>query len=205
MMPTYRNSRDARLRGWLSTVDRAGVAVGNRARRNPLQQPTPDMGLSVVSPEPGIVEFYLYDVTDLDRSPEEAMIGAAMVVAKPGGTKKKPAPRWEATGMAAVRGFGPLLYDIAATGLKARLHATEDQSDAAKAFWTRQGQRYVDPLTPEAFEAKYGTTWQNLYAQGVDLTPDEALRMRDELIDIFYAARAAEAAGTPRRLRREQR
>jgi hypothetical protein len=128
-----------------------------------------------------------------------------MVVAKLGGTKKKPEPRWEAMGMVAMRGYGPLLYDVAATGLKARLHATDDQSDAAKAFWEKQGRRYIDPLTPEAFGAKYGTTWQDLYAQGVDLSPDEVRRMRDELIDIFYAARAAEAAGTPRKLRREQR
>lgn len=157
-----------------------------------------------MSPEPGIVEFYLYDVNDLDR-PEEAMIGAAMVVAKLGGTKKKPEPRWEATGMVAERGFGPLLYDVVATGLMTRLHATDDQSEAAKAFWAKQGRRHIDPLTPEAFGAKYGRTWQDLYAQGVDLSPDEIARMRDELIDIFYAARAAEAEGKPRRLRREQR
>ena len=204
MMPPRHNSRASKLRGWWSTVERSRLAVGNRTRRNPLRSPTADHGLSVVSPEPGIVEFYLYDVNDLDR-PEEAMIGAAMVVAKLGGTKKKPEPRWEATGMVAERGFGPLLYDVVATGLMTRLHATDDQSEAAKAFWAKQGRRHIDPLTPEAFGAKYGRTWQDLYAQGVDLSPDEIARMRDELIDIFYAARAAEAEGKPRRLRREQR
>ena len=161
------------------------------ARRNPPAKPTERMGLSFYKDRhPGVLEVYLYDVNDLDH-PERAMVGGMMVAL----TGKK--PRWEASGVAACKGYGPLVYDLAASLLQQRVHATQDQSAAAKAFWAKQKHRYIDPLTPEQFRAKYGVTVRDLYAQGADLTPEELQRMSDELTTVFFAAREAEAAGKP--------
>jgi hypothetical protein len=143
------------------------------------------------------VEVYLYDINDLDH-PERAMIAGAMLVPK----SHKRKVRWEATGMAACPGYGPLIYDLAASVLNQRLHPTDDRSAAAKAFWAKQPHPYIDPLPPEAFAAKYGITVADLYAQGVDLAPEELQRMSDELTTVFFSAREAEAAGKPAALAR---
>jgi hypothetical protein len=163
------------------------------ARRNPLAKPTADMGFSIRRDAiPGVVEVYVYDLHDLDH-PERAMVAGAMLVPK----EYEGAVRWEATGMAACPGYGPLIYDLAAAVLGQRLHPTNDQSNAAKAFWAKQTHPYIDPLPPEAFAGKYGITVRDLYAQGADLTPEELQRMSDELTTVFFAAREAEAAGKP--------
>jgi hypothetical protein len=168
------------------------------ARKNPLAKPTADMGFSIRRDAlPGVVEVYLYDINDLDH-PERAMIAGAMLAPK----SHKRKVRWEATGMAACPGYGPLIYDLAASVLNQRLHPTEDRSAAAKAFWAKQPHPYIDPLPPEAFAAKYGITVRDLYAQGVDLAPEELQRMSDELTTVFFSAREAEAAGKPATLAR---
>jgi hypothetical protein len=169
-----------------------------KVKRNPLAKPTADMGFSIRKDAlPGVVEVYLYDINDLDH-PERAMIAGAMLVPK----SHKRKVRWEATGMAACPGYGPLIYDLAASVLNQRLHPTDDRSAAAKAFWAKQPHPYIDPLPPEAFAAKYGITVADLYAQGADLAPHELQRMSDELTTVFFSAREAEAAGKPAALAR---
>jgi hypothetical protein len=174
------------------------MGMERKMRRNPLAKPTADMGFSIRRDAiPGVVEVYVYDLNDLAH-PERAMVAGAMLVPK----EHDGAVRWEATGMAACPGYGPLIYDLAAAVLGQRLHPTNDQSNAAKAFWSKQPHTYIDPLPPEAFAGKYGITVRDLYAQGADLTPEELQRMSDELTTVFFAAREAEAAGKPAALAR---
>lgn len=167
-------------------------------KRNPLAQPSERIGMSFHKDRaPGVVEVYLYDREDLEKSPEEAMV-AGIMVAYTGDE-----PRWESSGVAACQGYGPLIYDLAASLLRQTVFPTTDQTDAAKAFWARQPQPYIDPLSPEEFQAKYGLTVQDLYNQGVDLEPDELQRMSDQLVETFFGAREAEARGQPIRLPRD--
>jgi hypothetical protein len=139
-----------------------------------------------------IVEIYLYDVDDLDH-PVGAMVAGAILSTEL--DKRGKPKRWEAAVMGAVRGFGPLLYDLAAYALKARVYPSEDQSSAARRFWARQPKPYIEPMSAQAFEAKYGTTPEALFAQGVDLEAHEYKAMRDHLVDVAFTANQPETGG----------
>lgn len=161
-----------------------------RVRRNPLAQPSPTMAFSFRKDAiPGVVEVYLYEPEELD-DPARSLVGGAMLTLAAGG-------RWETQGMAACPGYGPLVYDLAASVLQARIHATGDQTEAAKRFWARQGKRYIDPMKPEAFAKKYGVTPKELFVRGYELTPDDYRRMGDELSTVFWGAKEAEKKGKP--------
>ena len=161
-----------------------------RVRRNPLAQPSPTMAFSFRKDAiPGVVEVYLYEPEELD-DPARSLVGGAMLTLAAG-------DRWETQGMAACPGYGPLVYDLAASVLQQRIHATSDQTEAAKRFWARQGKRYIAPMKPEAFAKKYGVTPKELFLRGYELTPDDYRRMGDELSTVFWGAKEAEKAGKP--------
>lgn len=167
-----------------------------RVRRNPLAQPSPTLAFSVrKGVVPGVVEVYLYEPDDIDDT-ERSMVAGMMASF----TGKR--PRWEASGVAACPGYGPLIYDLTATLLKQKLHATRDRSDAAKKFWKRQGKNYIEPLSPEDFRAKYGVSVDDLYDRGLELTPEDLRRMSDHLVSVFFGAKEAEKAGKPLSLAR---
>jgi hypothetical protein len=138
---------------------------------------------------PGVVEVYLYEPEELD-DPARSLVGGAMLTLAAG-------DRWETQGMAACPGYGPLVYDLAASVLQQRIHATSDQTEAAKRFWARQGKRYIAPMKPEAFAKKYGVTPKELFLRGYELTADDYRRMGDELSTVFWGAKEAEKAGKP--------
>ena len=165
-----------------------------RVRRNPLAQPSPTMAFSVrKGVVPGVVEVYLYEPDDIDDT-ERSMV-AGMMASFNG-------KRWEASGVAACPGYGPLIYDLTATLLKDRLHATRDRSEASKKFWARQGKKYIEPMTPEDFRAKYGVSVDDIYRRGLVLTPEDLRRMSDHLVSVFFGAKDAEKAGKPLALAR---
>lgn len=162
-----------------------------RVRRNPLAQPSPTMAFSFrKGVVPGVVEVYLYEPDDIDDT-ERSMVAGMMASF----TGKR--PRWEASGVAACPGYGPLIYDLTATLLKQKLHATRDRSEAAKRFWKRQGKNYIEPLSPEDFRAKYGVSVDDLYDRGLELTPEDLRRMSDHLVSVFFGAKEAEKKGKP--------
>ena len=166
-----------------------------RVRRNPLAQPSPTMAFSFRKDAiPGVVEVYLYEPEELD-DPARSLVGGAMLTLAAG-------DRWETQGMAACPGYGPLVYDLAASVLQQRIHATSDQTEAAKRFWARQGKRYIAPMKPEAFAKKYGVTPKELFLRGYELTADDYRRMGDELSTVFWGAKEAEKAGKPLSLAR---
>ena len=159
-----------------------------RVRRNPLAQPSPTMAFSFRKDAiPGVVEVYLYEPEELD-DPARSLVGGAMLTLAAG-------DRWETQGMAACPGYGPLVYDLAASVLQQRIHATSDQTEAAKRFWARQGKRYIAPMKPEAFAKKYGVTPKELFLRGYELTADDYRRMGDELSTVFWGAKEAEKKG----------
>lgn len=173
-----------------------------RMRRNPLQKPFESLAFYIVRPRPGIFEVYLYDTADVDGDMERALVAGAMVSVSPDPRNRKK-PKWEATGMAAVRGYGPLLYDLTATLLGKPLHATKERTTAAKAFWAKQPHSYIEPLSPAEFEAKYGVKVQELYARRVELTDDEMRQLKNYLVETFTYAAAEEKRGAPIQLKRE--
>jgi hypothetical protein len=170
------------------------MGMDKRVRRNPLAQPSATLAFSVrKGVVPGVVEVYLYEPADIDDT-ERSMV-AGMMASFNG-------RRWEASGVAACPGYGPLIYDLTATVLQKRLHATQDQSEAAKRFWARQGKKHIEPLSPGRFENKYGVTPQELYGRGLELTPEDLRRMSDHLVSVFFGAKEAEKAGNPLSLAR---
>lgn len=62
---------------------------------------------------------------------------------------------------AAVRGFGPLVYDAAATALGVRLRPSRRASKEAQLFWTRQGGSIL-PLSSDEWREKYGVPFEQL-------------------------------------------
>lgn len=80
--------------------------------------------------------------------------------------------RWYPTSARALRGWGPLLYDVAATVLNVAIVPSAIQSPDALRFWSRQPvvllpgerspRRAIVPLTTEQFRAKYGVQLQDL-------------------------------------------
>lgn len=169
-----------------------GMGMEKRMRRNPLARPSATMSFAVRKGAlPGVVEVYLYDTLEID-TPERALVGGMMLTSK----AYRGAIRWETTGVVACSGFGPLVYDIAALVVHQRIYASRDQSEAAKAFWKRQGKRYLDPLIPSEFQEKYGISARELFLQGFELTEEDFRRMADALT-VFFDAKEAEKAGKP--------
>lgn len=69
-------------------------------------------------------------------------------------------------------GYGPLVYDLTAYGLKKyktacpSISPSPQRSPEALAFWARRGGRPLTPLGQQAFKAKYGVTPNSLVTPG---------------------------------------
>lgn len=149
------------------------------------KKPSPTCRMFASRMSANAVQVLLYEPNDLAPSPEWALVGAGIVAAL-----IDPATdelRWEATGMAAVRGYGLFLYEICAKLVKHPLHATDDQSDDAKRFWAKQGQRFIEPLTDADFTKKYD--FNTAERTSHTLSPRQIERMRSHAVDVFCGAR----------------
>ena len=91
--------------------------------------------------------FILYDASKLP-SVESAWIGTAVL-------EGYGAPLTSVV-MAAVRGYGPLLYTTAATRARAHVVPSDDRSEHALRFWSRQPNETVLPLRTSDFELRFG-------------------------------------------------
>ena len=65
--------------------------------------------------------------------------------------------KWVVSYAAALPGYGPLVYDLAAMVVQSRIFPSVAQSSHAKRFWGRQADGAVAPLTMTQFQKKYGT------------------------------------------------
>jgi hypothetical protein len=104
----------------------------------------------------------------LNGEPASAHIAQAWLdeqeVITPGGWG--PSGMWEMQTSEAHPGWGPLLYDVAATGFGVTLVPSNILSRHAKRFWDNQfyrtGRRQIRPLSDQAFSLKYGVTLDGL-------------------------------------------
>lgn len=92
-------------------------------------------------------KFFLM-VWDRSKKGVAGLIGGGFFVQRAG--------EWEAGGIAAVSGYGPLIYDLAASELNSPVFKSPLKSKYAQDFWTRQGKNSISPMSPGAFKMKYG-------------------------------------------------
>jgi hypothetical protein len=160
-------------------------------RANPYAKPSPTTAFGLHHGHlPGVIELYIYEPDDIDR-PEYALV-AGMILSFNGAQQ-----RWEASGVAACPGYGPLIYELMATLLQHPVYGTRDQSEAAKGFWKHQKQSFINPLSRQEFFDKYGTTIEAMEGRGYELTPEELRRFRDQTVSVFFEAKEAEKEGKP--------
>lgn len=133
-----------------------------RYKENPYSRPSRTLAMSV---EDG--EWYNQDYEDefpevevlLFETPIrglESLIGGIYVRQ---GVIEDDTDRWVVEGSAALTGYGPLLYDIAARVVGAPISPSKAQSDHAERFWSRQAGRRIRNLSDAEFEAKYGASY----------------------------------------------
>jgi hypothetical protein len=76
--------------------------------------------------------------------------------------------RWVVGAVSAVKGYGPLLYDLLARAVGADLHASVDLGPHSRRFWRKQERSVITPLSTAQFRAKYGAA----VPREVDLPPE---------------------------------
>lgn len=139
-----------------------------RPKSNPLLRPDPSV-FAVVDSACHLTQLYksvhgeVHRLGRLKLDPEEI---------KEPGKDPELTGWWYPMSVRADRGWGPLLYDVAATALNVTIVPSEFQSHDALRFWCRQpevllaGERFprsaIVPLTEKQFRAKYGVRLQDL-------------------------------------------
>jgi hypothetical protein len=101
--------------------------------------------------------------------------------------------------MAAVRGYGPLLYDLAAYFAGGRIYASEERSADALRLWSRHpvdpitGYPYIEPMSDAQFATKYGVSPLTLLRS--DATTQDLEDLFDIASEVAYEAAPEAAAG----------
>jgi hypothetical protein len=103
---------------------------------------------------------------------------------------------YEASMMAAARGYGPLLYDAAATLLDEPLVPSKIRSAAAVRFWARQDGK-VQPLTKAEWGIKYRNSLEELVRRGKGISTTDFLALLDDAEELAADASEGEALGIP--------
>lgn len=157
-----------------STLDPASpdewIPLGTRrarAKSNPLRRPLPSFEVFVI-PWGNASAVGIRDGRDA--------IGGLTVFPTSDG-------RGQVVAAAAVRGYGPMLYDTAATLLRLPLVPSNERSPDALRFWSRAGGT-VEPMTAAAWQAKYGMPLANL----VISPPAPGTRAFEALRDVIFEA-----------------
>lgn len=154
-------------------------------RTNPLLKPTPSMRVYVQDVH-GALTVWLIDHRHVEDDIRPRDVVGMITVG-----------RWGSVfNAAADRGFGPLLYDLAATLAGAPLHPSAQRTSFAVDFWTKRGGRPVAPLSPEEFEDKYGMSLAALTGASVPAR----LPLGAYWDDVYEPALAASKRGGPRPL-----
>ncbi len=126
-------------------------------------------------PDPDYVEYEmtLYDAAKLPNV-EEAWIGSARI----SGFRAKLTPFT----MAARRGYGPLMYTLAANYAHEAIYPSADRSEDALRFWARQEAGRVLPVANAAFKSRFGKTLSEMQHEHLSSrTPPRLMRRLREL------------------------
>jgi hypothetical protein len=161
----------------------------------PYRQPSSTCRVSATRLTANTVQVFVFEPDDLAPSPERALIAGGIVSAVE--TAATSEVRWEAIGMAACKGYGTFLYELCARLLRRPLHATDDQSEDAKRFWSRRGQCFIESLSEHQFNVKYNFDLAKRVSHS--LSKRQIERLRSHAVDVFCGARM----GSPARLLRE--
>lgn len=73
--------------------------------------------------------------------------------------------KWVVLSAVAAKGYGPLLYDVMSTYLDESLYPSRARSKRAHAFWAKQKDEKIDPLSREEFIKKYGRSINSILAE----------------------------------------
>lgn len=182
----------------ISDLGMASVAVNKRGSRDvPLINPAlRDTGTlaAVAVRDDEMVHITLYD-TESTHDLMASLVGYAMVSEDgPGGTLIS----WQA---AAQRGYGPMLYSLAAAVTGKPLHPSHTRSQAALAFWAKQPGGVVPVLSEGEFEKKFGVTTLELLRRA-NLSPREIRALQalgsSTAVDASYLEERGERSELPR-------
>ena len=154
---------------------------------NPLLKPKKTFGIAYE--EWGLNDYPLQLVIADMTDPHTPLLVA-------GGTIDFRGTDYESSMMAATRGYGPLLYDAAATLLDSPLGPSKDLSTAARRFWARQGGQ-VEPLTKAEWGYKYRTSLAEMVQRGKGISTADFLELIDEAEELAADASEGEAMGMP--------
>lgn len=170
--------------------------------RNPLVRPGPEVAAYEVtvrardgSPES---RFFLFDKDMVEDDPAAALIGYLSL------TRPAADLPWVVFGAAAVHGYGPLLYDLAATYHGERIYPSMERSRASRSFWKKQGREMIGPLSVAEFEIKYGVPPRALFSRAAPPSPTALTQMHREAEGTYSSAAAGEAQRRPVVLLREE-
>jgi hypothetical protein len=158
-----------------------------RVRANPLQKPTKNFAIAYTERDPLDHSVLRVLIADVSNPRKPLLVAGGIIQRGPRGTLVSDT-------MAAARGYGPLLYDAAATILKHSIGPSETRSDAAKKFWSRQGGQ-VQPLTLSAWQKKYGISLANLLRRGKSLTRQSFIDLTEEAGALAVDASEGEEMG----------
>ena len=143
-----------------------------RRPRNPLGKATKDF--AVVTKEDSYGWRYVY-ILDLGPPVEPGYVEPDQIAADlVGGVflkRRKPSQKLVTSIGAAAKGYGPLVYETAATLVGEELYPSSSQSAHAQRLWGRYDEDggMIIPLYPDEFKDKYGVSLRHMVEQGREL------------------------------------
>jgi hypothetical protein len=143
-----------------------------RRPRNPLGKATKDF---VVVTKKGSHGWRYVYILDLGPPVEPGYVEPDQIAADlVGGVflkRKEPSQKLITSIGAAAKGYGPLVYETAATLVGEELHPSSSQSEHARRLWGRYDEHggMIFPLYPDEFKDKYGVSLRRMVEQGREL------------------------------------
>jgi hypothetical protein len=179
-----------------------GTETPVRRPRNPLGKATKDF--AVVTKEDSAGWHYVF-ILDLGPPVEPGHVEPDQIAADlVGGVflkRMQPSQKLVTSIGAAAKGYGPLVYETAATIVGEPLSPSIDQSYHAQRLWGRYDQHggMIFPLYPDEFKDKYGASLRHMVEQGreLQLGPSDWQVMMEWVEDVAEESWSASASGTP--------
>jgi hypothetical protein len=173
-----------------------------RRPRNPLGKATKDF--AVVTKEGSYGQRYVF-ILDLGPPVEPGHVEPDQIAADlVGGVflKRMESSQKLVTSVgAAAKGYGPLVYETAASIIGEPLSPSIDQSYHARRLWGRYDEDggMIFPLYPDEFKDKYGVSLRHMVEQGreLHLGPSEWEEMLDRVGDVAGESWSASEEGAP--------
>ncbi len=174
-----------------------------RRPRNPLGKATKDF--AVVTKEDSDGWRYVVYILDLGPPVEPGYVEPDQIAADlVGGVflkRKEPSQKLITSIGAAAKGYGPLVYETAATLVGEELYPSRSQSDHAGRLWGRYDEDggMIIPLYPDEFKDKYGVALRHMVEQGreLHLGPSDWQVMMAWVEDVAEESWGASKEGAP--------